>query len=114
MLQVYRVEDEDGVGPYRSDKNYVAFALFGGDALSNGARPCPWYDNLKQFGDSHFFGFESMEQLLEWFPRECLQRLFDAGFRVRVYAVAPDYVMRGGKQVAFIKDQARQLREVTL
>lgn len=59
-----------------------------------------------------YCGFESMEQLLDWFPREGLQQMWRTMMkhgrtaRIITYKIPANQVKRGTRQAVFRKDKA--------
>lgn len=119
MAKVYRIENIDGEGIYtacsRSDDMY--------DMLSNyqdaPRHPTPYQDpkmcgawsNRDRCGDAEMvFGFSSKAQLKRWFNRARDRKLMDdEGFRVSIYAVGNEDILRGLVQVAFNRTYAKQV-----
>lgn len=104
MPTVFRVENDEREGPYRS------FALFGGNYgrdvdnpwLTNhdgDDHPSPWMDGLKARGSNARCGFANLSQLEAWFSDTELVRLAQEGFRVM--EIEADIVDHGQKQVFF-------------
>lgn len=113
MPKVYRIERGDGLGPYR----FISWQIIGRHTVEAG-KPGPdghpqdseMYRTLvvqKQI-DRFFFGFRSLEELLDWFdePDENYE-LMKIGCKVAVYEA--DYIIDGINQCAFYKDYSAQI-----
>ena len=103
---VYRVERDDGAGPYRTltyenihDDDYS-------ETYRGGRRPSPWDDGLERVQESDYFAFVSLCQLRYWFNERDRTLLASHGFHIAVYRVATHLVRRGGCQCIFCKSQA--------
>lgn len=108
MLQhvVYRMENEQGEGPYWSMRGSGHIqAIVGSAGQSNGRRPGPYSDGKLMTDDFEedvsniLFGFSTLNQALDWFPPASLARLEHAGFKL-VRRVA-QRVWRGRTQATF-------------
>lgn len=116
-MQVYRVEDEDGGGPYNGRRSVNYDDLFGlglGPELWE-RNPPPrtdipeWTDIDEDDRRKYKFGFASLDQLYNWFPPQMIKRLgMDRYFKVAVYEVPSDAdILRGAHQIAFDKRVAK-------
>ena len=110
MVDVYRVEHyTSGDGPYGADPSWQD----SWHCADNG-HPAPKFDGLEWFPLSYFFGFESYEQLLEWFSwseRECLSH---HDYVISVYSVSSRMIRKGGKQIVFNKKKAKFIKWMDL
>lgn len=79
--------------------------------------PSPWDDGIngvqgtttfRSYSYSGYrFGFRTLQELLDWFGHTVLEALFGQDFHVVEYEVEPEWVMLGGKQVAFRWEMSR-------
>lgn len=126
LMKLLRVETRDGLGPYRQERfeyragpGYIA----AGDANNNiDSHPTPQNDKVLRDWWSrcsntsrYSCGFESMKQLLEWFPKEkwhCFQEYNDTcddvsqKFGIYEYEIDHLSVHLGDKQCVFLKDES--------
>lgn len=110
MVEVYRVEHYDsGKGPYSADFNWTDCWH---DA-ENG-HPVPRLDGLESFPQSYCFGFETHEQLREWFSWSERARLGHNGYVISVYSVSSRMIRKGSKQIVFNKKKAKFIKEMGL
>ena len=97
---VFRVENEQGVGPYRSDNLCDGILNH-----HNGSKkhPNPWHDPLihRYMEKDEFCGFESLDALFEWFSDEEIDALELQGY----YMVQTQGIVtaKGEKQLLFKK-----------
>lgn len=105
-MLVYRVENENGTGPYLSfhpllDQMRNEHAMQGDDP-----RPTPDWDGIDDIDADEYSAVQSPEAADEWFWGHG-KVLDEAGFELTVWD-AQD-VRCGGKQVVFRKDTARMV-----
>ena len=108
MMTVLRVEHRDtGRGPYRS-------MAIGCRSLDD--QPVPSSDGIDTFalGPHHHFGFPSLDHLTKWFDGHERLLLRKQGFTVRKYAVPPECVLTGRKQVVFDSAVAQRIEEMEI
>lgn len=124
----YRVEHKTvGCGPYNvpidasevlSDDEYYDIV----DAVSICRRNCsgefhpspyeiPEWNPLVHIG-TYIFGFESLEQLKEWFDKQTRKALSEVGYVIKTYEM--DKCMKGQSQIAFNKFAAKPLTTLSL
>jgi hypothetical protein len=75
------------------------------------------WDNIRFSYDAYSkfrFGFETLEQLKEWFHAPARQALALGGFAISVYDTKTGTVLAGKKQVAFQFDAAERLERIPL
>lgn len=104
---LYRVENEQGLGPYvvgAMPRNETVFSF--------DDTPAPIEDGIDALDldeEIHFFAFARREDAYRWFARhwEALKR---TGFRLVLYYCPEEHVLRGGKQVAFDMTKAQKIR----
>lgn len=117
-MLVYRIEHkETGTGPFRSEGMDNVASLWGQaywDA-SDSMHPIPLDDGLKDFVGTHVFGLPTFDMVFHWFER-IWNRLRFRDFVLRVYDVneSDSMVGKSGTQVAFRKDRATLVEEMTL
>lgn len=117
---VYRVEDENGLGAFASSlvrNAMVDCSMAGIDYLSPTRHPCPndeiyefrsWWENDYVTASKYHFGFESIEQLLNWFDDRHIRKAMRInGGVVQTYHINPRFVVKGGYQLVFYKKLAR-------
>lgn len=138
-MLVYRIETDEGQGVYGAGYGfrYTAAALAGdvtepwhpspdeepalkefwnGDKLGKAARRV-WPDKGRR---EWFCGFESMEQLLKWFPKEGLYKMWNDMLRhartghIVTYKIPGNQVKRGDKQVIFKLAKAEKISSLPL
>ena len=127
-MQVWRMETENSLGPYRGDHNSEgwcpierAFDMAGAD-ISSANCPTPRNDdtlmkNIRQhqmndWGDylGWHFGFASLDQYFVWIPEAQIRtRLREEGVHLVAYEVAEEHCCLGDTQVIFRKNQAELL-----
>ena len=103
MPTVWRIEDDEGAGPYDSG--------LGWDELYHhqhsvrhpapGAEGEPWFRKCGVSRD-YVFGFTSLEQFHAWFSPEDIEAIYYKGFILRTYEVEEEHIMRGERQCAFL------------
>lgn len=96
-MRFYRVEDENGQGPYRRTsplRNQICKDHNTGDRW-----PDPWEDGIDFDVMGHVCGFPSMDALRDWFEGWG-DRLVQAGFHLNVYEVSEQLVEAGQRQAA--------------
>jgi hypothetical protein len=108
-MKVYRMENEEKLGPYAADwelKFPLQFAHADEDhpgPRTDGAELAQAYDaddyrKLK-------YAFASLEALFEWFEG-WTDALLEAGFYVAEYFVPDEHIIRGDHQVAYDQGMA--------
>ena len=99
---IYRVAYKGiGKGPYRSGFD-ISIKL--SDKHYGKKWPTPTiyeYDDISFMGKV-YFGFESIDQILDWFSDDELIELYDTGFKISVFDVPDKFVKICRKQVMFI------------
>lgn len=99
-MKVFRLEHEDGYGPYhnrtRLDNQELINELIYHNEDSR--RPGAWKDcltdqllslrNKYEGSEPVLFGFKTLRLLEEWFVDWVLKALKEAGYRIKVYTVA--------------------------
>lgn len=97
-MRIYRVEDEEGIGPYRmrefdDDKNNLADDLCRThDGVSD--HPTPDNDFNHYISSKEVCAFVSLNDLNVWFD-EFLDRLEDCGYLITEYDVPTESVIGG-------------------
>ena len=104
---VYRVENEEGKGPYR-DRSPSEFR---DDMVDRHSccpdHPLPEDDGLlaiHKLGLEISYGFSSLESLHEWFSEYELEMLYNEGYVIQTYEASE--VHKGEHQVVFAKQTA--------
>jgi hypothetical protein len=113
---VYRVEDREGEGFYRSAD--TPWDELGGGYQSEPRHPAPWRDARlapewsgledQEVHREWHFGFTSKASLKRWFwLKEDRVTMHRSGLRVAVYEVPKEFVKRGAAQCIFHGDYHR-------
>ena len=76
-MVIYRIQDSEGVGPYRSE--YLNQWCYCGHNSSK--HPTPQQEGLR-FSNEWYCGFESMKQLRSWFSNGELRKLHRMGLKI--------------------------------
>ena len=97
---VYRVENEDGKGPYEGTCDW---SLWQTRDHVEPSHPGPKDDGIDIEMEVDYCGFASFGQLRDWFESEELVMLRKLGFKVRRIRVPRSRVKFGKKQVVFRK-----------
>lgn len=110
---VYRVENSEGLGPYRGHGWHPTRHM---DKVTH---PNPnwdegmveeWHRRVGNHYDSQYvFGFESMDQLNAWFNDQEMSDLMVFGYSIVAFEVADSDVIIGRKQLAFVRATAKIL-----
>ena len=100
---VYRVQRDDGSGPYRGCE--LDYAAIHDNSDVAAFHPAPWEDGIEP-SESDYFAFASLDDLCAWFNERERAFLAQRGFAVAVYRVATHLVRRGQCQCVFCKSQA--------
>lgn len=118
MPNIWRVESASGFGPYRKNE-HGKNAADKCDLLwenNNPQHPGPREHNeintpLSNFERGvHIFAFKSLEQYLEWFnKKEWRNVLTEYGCLLVKYDCPESHVLKGNKQICFVKDEATKL-----
>ena len=105
-MMVWRVQTEDGRGPYQSS----VYGKWRTPPSHHGC-PMPQMDGMDGWTREHIFGFASREQLLEWFPLDGHCSMGEAGLYEAIYEVPEEHVVRGRTQLCFRALAARLVRQ---
>lgn len=98
-ITIYRIENSQGIGPYHGTVKEWGCEKYIRDTIT----PCPQRDDIDNFIPGvHKCGFESMEQLENWFPLETRKQLMKLGFFVKRLEVDINDVQLGFYQLVFI------------
>ena len=112
LKTVYRVENQKtGLGPY-IDSHDITFWL---SSSHKGPKyPFVNYDDVEKLESNGevYFGFDSFEDLFNWFTQAEIADLYNAGFAICVYRVCDMYVIKSEKQVIFNKDLADKIEVI--
>ena len=117
-IQVYRVENEEGVGPYAGNAcedmryyhNSVACYRSHPSPFNDGLGS-PWEKNECLWNRDMVFGFPSLARLYTWFDG-FITDLHNAGYHIAVYQCRKGRYAMSKKQVVFYKDE--HLRNLAL
>lgn len=103
-MEVLRVENEDGNGPYW----LMGYAQVHGKEDEGSLRhPAPRKDGITDFQGAYVFGFSSAQQFKRWFSKSDRERMHWKDFKLNTYKVHGANVQKGTRQVAFRKNKAR-------
>jgi hypothetical protein len=102
MTLVYRVETQDGEGPYTGwPRAWTDPSDLGID--KEVLHPEPELDGLEETQFDELFAFASVEQFMDWFGFEAvILSLEEQGFVLATYDIPPERVQRGGRQVKYV------------
>lgn len=108
-MLVYRVEHkETGFGPYNPQHEDLGVGYDNWINSMPGHHPSPTADiqgmSSLDWGarEAYLYGFQSIDSLRKWFPDDYLFQLEHYyGFRLAVYDVPEEDVLKGERQVAF-------------
>jgi hypothetical protein len=109
-VKVYRVEKYDGEGPFspgdhRLEMNKALGWNFHADQMKF---PEPSQEGLElEWGSDWICGCQSLELLLEWFPKVIHSVLSDFGYRLTEWAVDVKEIQIGTRQVIFKRHSAQ-------
>lgn len=110
VLQVLRVENEIGAGPYQGDMQAYSLCM---SIFDDVRQPGPFDDPgireaWKQSDRTSFvFGFRDYNQFRMWFSSEAvLDQLRGLGYGLTCYTVPVEDVVIGSTQAIFRKDRA--------
>jgi hypothetical protein len=109
-ITVFRVENEEGKGPYTSTREPCLLDAHSDD----GKHPLPYEDGVFAYeidqyskdARKHSYGFPSVESVSNWFNDEELVWLSQEGFSINTYEVSQKHVRQGKMQLAFLKEKA--------
>lgn len=111
-MKVYRVEDDEGGGPYSGKHHRKVEIAYPKDAQVYWPVPCE--DGLSDVPRDYVYGFASMKQVRAWFGSKGRRALAKLGFGLTVFDVDAKSVRRGYHQVAFHKDEAQPIKRLDL
>jgi len=100
---IWRVQNVKGQGPYLGPGR----PAMGFDHSLESGHPIPFHDTgIKRFiiEGKEFCGFESREQLEQWFLTKELKKMIKAGYKI--VQIKGVITARGEKQVLFIPEKA--------
>jgi hypothetical protein len=122
-MKIYRVEHDDGIGPYSTRRRWAnSLQEEINDELAEAhndsdEHPLVYYDVKNAYdivsGDSRRCGFISIEQLFRWFDG-FMDKLEEAGYKIVVYEVPPQFICVGTYQCLFDVDESQCLGEQRL
>ena len=114
MKTVFRVEHiAYRHGPYNSSQALGMNAKCRKLAIKLGAefdhyrQPPPFSDGIRDHGNDHYCGFDSLDDLFDWFER-WLADLQEHRYHVAVFEVNEADLLHGGKQVMFRRKKYRR------
>ena len=117
---VYRIEDDKGIGVYRSEISPEWIDS------NDRTKPTPWEDEelLKSTNihvddkyyviEDYSFGFKSVSQMLKWFKKEQLKTLTELGFNINIYMVDDTKAHSSKHQAMFKKKHAQLVRTLKI
>ena len=121
---VYRVENHEGLGPYKSIgltfhrtwfDDASALDSFSDniwdDSVEN-IRPLPEDDGIGKIRPEEVCAFADLSALLSWFPVDVLAVMAKYDMRVKVYEAPEDKVRRGARQVVVLQEVLSAVKEV--
>ncbi len=105
MIEAFRIELEDGTGPYMCG----AVRRLGFDHGDAEVHPAPYTEKLK-FTREFVCGFESLDQLCRWFNDAEINALEDCRFSIHHYVIDEEqFIVRGKCQVMFNRIFAKRI-----
>lgn len=112
-MKIYRVENDDGRGPYWdnpcvefNDKLFKALSSHNEDDEKH---PTPCYDcfSAPRLGPEIFCGFLSLQQVRDWFTKQERKLLRDDGFKFKAFDIPKKFVWEGRKQCVFLRNSPK-------
>lgn len=103
MKKCFRIENEDGVGPFQSfvsDK----FDLLSKRAYDDGKHPLPKFA-IAFMDVDEIFAFKKISTIREWFNKDMLEELYYNGYFISEYKLGA-YSRADAIQVTFLKNYA--------
>lgn len=96
---VYRIERDDGTGPYVGNERGPHRSGWHCPTRN----PNPRFDGLGHvwFTDNNIFGFKDARQLVKWFPRVDRRHMAEQGLKLALYRIDGRRIKKGGKQIVF-------------
>lgn len=115
-MRIYRVEDKEHFGPYRtfdvsSEKATLAHELVNAHRWPF-HHPTPFDEKLCFWPGDHICGFDETWKLRYWFDG-FFEKLLKVGFELSIYAVPSENVLVGEFQVVFPID-SRPIQTLSL
>jgi hypothetical protein len=102
-MRVYRIENDNGLGPYNG-RGSLPYSVLGGSCHRQPAPIDDGFDWCWRKPDYHF-GFATLDQLFDWFG-DILEHLDRYGFSLTVWEVDESHINHGRRQLAFSKPAA--------
>lgn len=99
-MRVFRIEDDDGNGPFRYNHIIDAMGTYVVHTTDNGF-PTPQEEGLN-FTSCHKCGCLSPRELVRWFPRPVREILAREGYSLAIYEVPESQVQIGEHQVIYV------------
>lgn len=101
-MKVYRIENSEGVGPYRSDEFMDLLDEMKNAHCDEETHPNLLHDGLADvWSEAHICAFDSMKKLSRWF-NGYLPLLLSLGFKVKSYETSEYHYGLSRKQLIFI------------
>lgn len=110
MIEVYRVEDEQGRGPYVDRAEVPHADAAWATSLPGDLHPLPWQDGIEHPGETWRwrFGFASLGAFCAWFNPQDRAKIKRLGLKLARYVVPSFAVKHGRKQVIFMAEVAER------
>ena len=104
MQTIWRIENEEGVGPYQGDMDDSSLAELISSHNTDNTKPAPCDDQgIRRYPEGEeICGFKDMAQVREWFDRDILIALYAEGYKLKKIVVSVVTAV-GQKQVLAIK-----------
>lgn len=119
MDRVYRVENEEGYGPYAEGVMLECEELYDNAGIllypKGYKHPYPSGEIMKLLfsGEEYLFGFSSLTDLLNWFDFDKVNQLLEKrGFAISVYET--DFVFEDPEQTIFRRDISNLISRFSL
>ena len=107
---IYRVQNEQGDGPYHIHSEVIHQLFQANCPIRN---PEPEDDGIPNFPQTYKFGFENLEQLIQWFEPFWLDRFESNGIYIFAMDVISTTIIKGRKQLVADLNNAVNVRRVS-
>jgi hypothetical protein len=106
-MKVYRIEDKNGIGPYSIYWEWQDVNHF----IKINRHPFPIDEGIMinslqiAYGiDKPVCGFNSLDQLKDWFSNDEITKLFGLGYYIFFYEIEEEFIFQGKRQLVFIRN----------
>lgn len=109
---VYRVVGPDGIGYYFSEDGALVRRVDKAVGYDTGSmsdhHPMPHDDGIAEVPSGYKFGFQSLENLKNWFTPDIMKAAAKENCEVQIWKVENKYVL-GKKQLCFCETSAKKV-----